>query len=68
MFYWRSLVPKPGGLTTLTTLGYGDVIPVTSYARSFAILEAIIGVIYLAIIISRLVGLYIANSTKNDLS
>ncbi|UCH08215.1 MAG: two pore domain potassium channel family protein [Deltaproteobacteria bacterium] len=50
--------------TTLTTLGYGDIITVTSLARSFAVLEAIIGVMYLAVIISRLVGLYIARSIK----
>ncbi|MCP4601389.1 MAG: hypothetical protein GY847_12840 [Proteobacteria bacterium] len=47
---------------TLTTLGYGDVIPVTTVARSISVLEAIVGVMYLAIIISRLVGLYIAHS------
>jgi len=51
--------------TTLTTLGYGDVVPVTSHARSFAVLEAIMGVMYLAIIISRLIGLFITRS-KND--
>ncbi len=51
--------------STLTTLGYGDVIPVTSSARSFAMLEAIVGVMYLAIIISRLVGLYIADSLNS---
>ncbi len=49
---------------TLTTLGYGDIIPVTSYARYTAILEAIIGVMFLAIIISRLVGLYISRSKE----
>lgn len=52
--------------TTLTTLGYGDVVPVTSLARSFAVLEAIMGVMYLAIIISRLVGLFIARSTMKE--
>jgi len=50
--------------STLTTLGYGDIIPKTSVARTFAILEAIFGVMYLAIIISRLVGLYITQSKK----
>ncbi|NIM15238.1 MAG: two pore domain potassium channel family protein [Candidatus Aminicenantes bacterium] len=49
---------------TLTTLGYGDIIPVTSVARSFAVTEAIIGVMYLAIIISRLVGMYISQSKE----
>jgi len=52
--------------TTLTTLGYGDIVPVTSQARSVSIVEAIIGVMYLAIIISRLVGLYIVHSPKNE--
>ncbi len=52
--------------TTLTTMGYGDITPSTSHARSFAMLEALIGVMYLAIIIGRLVGLYIAHSIKKD--
>jgi hypothetical protein len=47
---------------TLTTLGYGDIVPLSSYARTFAFLEAITGVLYVAILISRLVGLYITNS------
>jgi Ion channel len=42
---------------TLTTLGYGDVTPVTSAARSLAILEALVGQLYPAIIIARLVSL-----------
>jgi voltage-gated potassium channel Kch len=50
--------------STLTTVGYGDIVPVTSVARSFAVLEAIVGVMYLAIIISRLVGLYIAQAKR----
>jgi len=44
--------------TTLTTLGYGDILPVTARARSFAILEALAGVMYVAITIARLVSLY----------
>lgn len=47
--------------TTLTTLGYGDIAPVTSQARSLAILEAITGVIFLAVIISRAIGLYVCH-------
>ena len=43
---------------TLTTLGYGDIHPVVPLARSLAMLEAIGGVLYLAIIISRFVSLY----------
>lgn len=44
--------------TTLTTTGYGDVLAVTSAAQSFAILEQIVGVFYVAIIIARLAGAY----------
>ena len=47
--------------TTLTTLGYGDITPVTSQARSMVILEAVTGVFYLAVLISRLIGLYQPN-------
>ncbi len=43
---------------TLTTLGYGDVTPVSPYARSLVMVEAVIGPMYLAILIARLVGLY----------
>ena len=48
--------------TTLTTLGYGDIVPVSSPARSFANLEAIIGQLYLAVMIARLVGVYVSQS------
>lgn len=47
---------------TLTTLGYGDIVPLSSYARTFAFLEAITGTLYVAILISRLVSLYIIDS------
>lgn len=44
-------------LVTLTTLGYGDITPVARVARSLATLEALIGQLYPAIIIARLVSL-----------
>jgi hypothetical protein len=43
-------------VTTLSTTGYGDIVPVSSAARSAAILEQIAGVLYVALIISRLAG------------
>ena len=43
---------------TITTLGFGDISPVTKIARSWVTLQAIIGQFYLAIVIARLVGLY----------
>ena len=43
---------------TLSTLGYGDVVPITSQAKTMAIAEALIGQIYLTVLIARLVGVY----------
>ena len=42
---------------TITTTGYGDILPASAFARSLAALEAIVGVLYPAILISRLVSL-----------
>jgi hypothetical protein len=43
---------------TLTSVGYGDIVPLGGHARSLAMLEAIAGQMYLAIFMARLVGLY----------
>ena len=45
---------------TLSTLGYGDITPVIGPARALAYTEALIGQLYLTILVARLVGLYIA--------
>jgi hypothetical protein len=45
---------------TLTTLGYGDITPVSDAAETLAVLEAVVGQLYLAITIARLVGMHIA--------
>jgi hypothetical protein len=50
---------------TLTTLGYGDITPVTDQARAIAILEAVIGPLFLAIFIARLVGLHTVQSRED---
>ena len=44
--------------STLTTVGYGDVVAIGDHARSLAILEAVAGTMYMAVFISRLVGLH----------
>jgi hypothetical protein len=49
---------------TLTTLGYGDITPVTSVARSLSILEAIIGQLYLVVQVAWLVGVYVSQSME----
>ena len=49
---------------TLATVGYGDVLPVHPVARSLAMLEAVTGTLYLAIVIARLVSLAVAPGGK----
>lgn len=44
--------------TTLTTLGYGDVTPLSPFVEPFVTAEAIIGVLYVAVLMARLVSLY----------
>ena len=44
-------------LTTMTTTGYGDIVPVDPFARSLANLESILGQFYFAITVTRLVTL-----------
>lgn len=52
---WRELLYF--SFVTLTTLGYGEITPVGDAARSLALLEATVGVLYSAILVARLVGL-----------
>ena len=49
---------------TLTTLGYGDILPLTDRARSLAYVEAVIGQIYLAVLLAKLVGMYVSASSQ----
>jgi hypothetical protein len=48
---------------TLTTLGYGDITPIIHQARTLAWFEALIGQLYLAVMVASLVGAYIAEQT-----
>ncbi|UZJ42538.1 ion channel [Prosthecochloris sp. SCSIO W1101] len=50
-------------IVTLTTLGYGDITPLSASARSLAAMEALVGQIYLTVIIARLVGLHMQQKT-----
>lgn len=50
----------------LTTITFGDIQPVSNVARILVLVEAIIGVFYLAILVSRLVGLYSSSSSSSD--
>jgi voltage-gated potassium channel len=48
----------------LTTVGFGDIIPVTDAARALAILLAVAGPLYLAIVVAFLVGKYVSTADQ----
>jgi hypothetical protein len=45
---------------TMTTVGYGDMVPVSSAARMLVMLQAVTGTMYLAVLVARLVAVYTA--------
>jgi voltage-gated potassium channel len=51
-------------MITLTTVGYGDITPLTPFTRSLSFVEAIIGQFYLTVLVARLVGLHIVHASK----
>jgi hypothetical protein len=59
--HWQQLLYY--SYVTLTTLGYGDIVPIGFYAQAFAAFEAIIGTLYTVIFLSRLVGLHAARGS-----
>jgi hypothetical protein len=54
--HWQQFVYY--SLVTLSTAGYGDILPASPWARMLAGLEATVGVLYVAILVARLVSLY----------
>lgn len=44
--------------TTLTTTGFGDIVPVLLHAKMLVVLEQVTGVLYVAILIARLAAIY----------
>ena len=54
-------------LVTITTVGYGDASPVSAEAQTFATAEALIGQVYLTILVARLVGMYLMNQQNDSL-
>jgi len=53
-------------LVCLTTMGYGDIVPVSNLARPITVLEGVFGQLYLAVMVARLVGLHIVHERRND--
>ena len=50
---------------TMTTMGYGDLIPVKPLARTVAYLQAIVGQFYVAVLVAWLVGMYLSGKGQN---
>jgi hypothetical protein len=50
----------------LTTTGFGDISPVSEGARSLSVMESVIGQLYVAILIARLVSLEVAQSMMKE--
>ena len=55
--YAAAQVLWPDSFTTLTSVGLSDVYPVLDHARSLVMVEQVAGVLYVALVIARLVGL-----------
>lgn len=64
-------INQPGWLlylsfASLTTVAYGDILPVKSLARSAVVIEAVAGQVMLVVIIARLVGLHVAQRSGSS--
>lgn len=53
---WRQLIFF--SFMTLTGIGYGDITPATTRTQSLAIIEGVTGVLYVAVLIAGIVGMY----------
>lgn len=51
-------------LVVLTTLGFGDIVPVSSLARSITVVEALLGQVYIAVLVAGLVGVAVSQLRK----
>ncbi len=51
---------------TMTTLGYGDIVPTSAFTRTFSWIQAVLGQLYIAVLIARLVGLHTQNALPDD--
>jgi voltage-gated potassium channel len=55
---------KAACFVTLTTSGYGDITPATPLTRVLAVLEAVTGQFYLAILVAGLIGLKVGKTQR----
>jgi hypothetical protein len=52
--------------TTLSSTGLGDVVPVKPFARGLVMIEQLAGIAYVAMVVSRLVGLLVLRGTERE--
>ena len=50
---------------TITTMGYGDILPIRPIARTLAYLESIVGQFYVAVLVAWLVGMYLSENNQH---
>jgi mannose/fructose/N-acetylgalactosamine-specific phosphotransferase system component IID len=51
---------------TLTTLGFGDITPVSSLARILSTIESLMGLVILGVLVGRVVGLLVSQQASSD--
>ena len=61
----QNVMPIYYSIVTLSTLGYGDIIPYTNASRMLAAVEALFGQFYIAVLVARLVGIHIADAANS---
>jgi len=49
---------------TITTVGYGDILPISMMAKTLSYMEAIFGQVYLTVLVARLIAIYVADLAR----
>ncbi len=63
--YWGETMQfKYFSFVTITTLGYGDITPITDKASALTMLEALVGQIYLVVLVAWLVGMHVSRRSR----
>jgi voltage-gated potassium channel len=65
-WHGRTAVFNYFSIVTLTTMGYGDITPTRAPATSFAMLEAVFGQFYIAVVVAQLVGARMTSAVRQD--
>jgi len=65
-WHGRTAVFNYFSVVTLTTMGYGDITPMRAPASAFAMLEAVFGQFYIAVVVAQLVGGRLARQDRQD--